>query len=227
MPQAIYFWRFNTLNKLFILALSLLVLLILIPSCITIQAPSGQLPVIGTFSSSPSTINPGGTSTLSWNVTGANSVSIDNGIGMVNAAGTMAVSPATATVYILSATNSAGTVTSSAAVYSSTPAATSVPFAVTSVTANISPTIFTGSCPKTFTLYANITANGPGTATYRWEREDLRYSNIQNITFNAAGTQTTTLQWDFGETSSGWVRVHMLTPSEITSIQVYYTLSCN
>jgi len=213
------------LNKLFILALSLLVLLILIPSCITIQAPSGQLPVIGTFSSSPSTVNPGGTSTLSWNVTGANSVSIDNGIGQVNAAGTMAVSPATSIVYTISATNSAGTLTSSAAITVSS--APPVAFAVTSVTANISPTIFTGSCPKTFTLYANITANGPGTATYRWEREDLRYSDIQNITFNAAGTQTTTLQWDFGETSSGWVRVHMLTPSEITSIPVYYTLSCN
>jgi hypothetical protein len=225
MPQAIYFWRFNILNKLFILALSLLVLLILIPSCITIQAPSGQLPVIGTFSSSPSTVNPGGTSTLSWNVTGANSVSIDNGIGQVNAAGTMAVSPATSIVYTISATNSAGTLTSSAAITVSS--APPVAFAVTSVTANISPTIFTGSCPKTFTLYANITANGTGTATYRWEREDLRYSDIQNITFNAAGTQTTTLQWDFGETSSGWVRVHMLTPGEITSIPVYYTLSCN
>jgi len=137
----------------------------------------------------------------------------------------MAVSPATSIVYTISATNSAGTLTSSAAITVSS--APPVAFAVTSVTANISPTIFTGSCPKTFTLYANITANGPGTATYRWEREDLRYSDIQNITFNAAGTQTTTLQWDFGETSSGWVRVHMLTPSEITSIPVYYTLSCN
>ena len=102
------------MRKLGFLSLSLLSLLILIPGCITVQAPLGQPLVIGTFSSSPSTINSGGTSILSWNVTGANSVSIDNGIGMVNAAGSMAVSPATSTVYTISATNSAGTVTRSA-----------------------------------------------------------------------------------------------------------------
>ncbi len=102
------------MRKLGFLFLSLLSLLILIPGCITVQAPLGQPLVIGTFSSSPSTINSGGTSILSWNVTGANSVSIDNGIGMVNAAGSMAVSPATSTVYTISATNSAGTVTRSA-----------------------------------------------------------------------------------------------------------------
>ncbi|MGA2157629.1 MAG: hypothetical protein ABSG90_00280 [Dehalococcoidia bacterium] len=213
------------MKKFVFLSLALLVLLILIPGCITVLPPGGgQPPVIGTFSSSPSTINSGSTSTLLWNVTGANSVSIDNGIGQVSAAGSMSVSPAQSTVYTLSATNSTGTVTSSAAItVGSTPP---VAFAITNVTANISPTTFTGSCPKTFTLYANITANGPGTATYRWEREDLRYSNIQNVTFNAAGTQTIALTWDFGETSAGWVRVHMLTPSEITSLPVYYTLNC-
>ena len=76
----------------------------------------GTQPVITQFSSNPSMINSGGTSTLSWNVTGANSVSIDQGIGQVNAAGTRVVSPATSTVYTISATNSAGTVTSSATI---------------------------------------------------------------------------------------------------------------
>jgi len=214
------------LKKFGFLALSLLLLLILIPSCITVLPPAGGQPsVIGTFSSNPSTINPGDTSTLSWNVTGASSVSIDNGIGQVSAVGAMAVSPAASTVYTISAVNSAGTVTRSATIIVNS-AATPVAFAVTGVTANISPTIFSGSCPKTFTLYATITASGPGTVTYRWEREDLRYSNIQSINFNAAGTQTTTLQWDFGETSSGWIRAHVLTPSEITSLPVYYTLNC-
>jgi hypothetical protein len=74
----------------------------------------GQVPVIGTFSSSPSTINPGGTQTLMWNVTGANSVSIDNGIGQVDVVGSRVISPASSTTYTLTATNSAGTITSSA-----------------------------------------------------------------------------------------------------------------
>jgi hypothetical protein len=101
-------------KRLVFLSLSLL-LLILIPGCITVPAPlpNPTPPVIIEFSNSPSTINSGGTSTLLWNVTGADSVSIDQGIGQVNAAGTRVVSPATSTVYTISASNSAGTVTRS------------------------------------------------------------------------------------------------------------------
>jgi len=95
--------------------------MILIPGCFTVQAPAaqitppaGQVPVIGNFSSSPSTINSGDTQTLMWNVTGANSVSIDNGIGQVDVVGTRVISPASSTTYILTATNSSGTITSSA-----------------------------------------------------------------------------------------------------------------
>ena len=99
------------MKRLIILSLSLATLLFLIPGCITVQSTA---PVIGTFTSGPSTINPGGTTNLVWNVTGANSVSIDHGIGLVNAWGSMAISPAASTIYTISATNSAGTVTRSA-----------------------------------------------------------------------------------------------------------------
>ena len=107
------------MKRLVFLSLSLLTLLILIPGCITVQAPasqntppSGTSSIIGTFSSNPSTINSGGVSTLMWDVTGANTVSIDHGIGVVNASGTRAISPSASTIYTISATNSSGTVTS-------------------------------------------------------------------------------------------------------------------
>jgi hypothetical protein len=51
---------------------------------------------------------------LAWSVTGAYSVSIDQGIGLVGAAGVRAISPAASTVYTLTATNSTGTVTRTA-----------------------------------------------------------------------------------------------------------------
>ncbi|MCX6001087.1 MAG: hypothetical protein NTY79_00885, partial [Chloroflexi bacterium] len=93
------------MKRFIFLSLSLL-LLILIPGCFTFQVappnasqPVGSLPVIGVFSNNPATINPGGTSTLLWNVTGANSVRIDHGIGLVDAAGIKLISPATSTVY--------------------------------------------------------------------------------------------------------------------------------
>ena len=106
------------MKRFVFLALSLLLLLILIPGCIIVQTPPsaitppvGTAPVIIIFSSNPSTINSGGTSTLLWNVTGATSVSIDQGIGMVDAAGTRIVSPAASTTYTITASNSNGSVT--------------------------------------------------------------------------------------------------------------------
>ena len=216
------------------LALSLLLLLVFIPGCFTFQTqpspvtpPSGT-PLVGTFSSNPAAINPGGTTTLMWNVTGANSVSIDNGIGQVSAVGARVISPATSTVYTISATNSAGTVTRSVVttVNSAPLPPAAIPFAVTSITANIDPLTFTGVCPKTFTFYVTITANGAGTVTYRWERNDGRNSDPQSVTFYGAGTKTTTIQSDLSGTSSGWYRAHVLAPNDTASDRVNYTLNC-
>lgn len=66
------------------------------------------LPVINSFTASPSSISLGGSTSLSWNVSNATSVAIDNGVGPVSSAGTTIVSPATSTNYILTATNAAG-----------------------------------------------------------------------------------------------------------------------
>jgi hypothetical protein len=76
----------------------------------TSQPPTVNLPVITSFASSPSSIPAGQSATLSWVVTGANTVSINQGIGTVTAA-SQAITPAATTVYILTATNSAGSVT--------------------------------------------------------------------------------------------------------------------
>lgn len=105
------------MKRSIIISLSLL-LLILIPGCITVQAPSispaGTPPVIMKFSSNPPSINSGSTSVLFWSVIGATTVSIDQGIGPVDFTGIKTVAPAAYTVYTLTATNSAGTVTGSA-----------------------------------------------------------------------------------------------------------------
>ena len=221
------------MKKTAFIFLSLLLLLVLIPGCITFQtSPTTTVPPVGTppdiivFSNNPSTIDAGGTSTLLWNVTGATSVSIDQGIGTVAVAGTRVVSPAASAVYTLTAINSAGTVTRSAVTTVNPAPPAAIPFAVTGVIANTSPSTFTGPCPKTFTFYATIAVNGPGTVTYRWERSDGEYSEIQSITFYEAGAKTTTLQWDLSGPASGWHRIHVLTPYDAASNPVYYTLNC-
>ena len=70
-------------------------------------------PVVVAFSATPNEISAGESATLLWNVTGATSVSIDQGIGNVPVAGTKEVSPATTITYTLTASNAASTVTES------------------------------------------------------------------------------------------------------------------
>jgi hypothetical protein len=82
-----------------------------------IVIPSGAVkPVVNSFEASPGIINPGGSSTLSWNVSGAATVSIDQGIGNVALSGTRVVLPTKATTYTLTATNEFGSVTVTAQV---------------------------------------------------------------------------------------------------------------
>jgi len=212
------------MKKAAFLSLSLLLLLVFMPGCFTVlvQAPNPALPVIEVFSNNPATIKSGGTSILLWNVTGANSVSIDQGIGQVNAAGIRVVSPARSTVYTISATNSTGTVTGSAMTTVTSASLSPAPasFAVTGIIANTEPSSRTGC----FNLYANITANGPGTVTYIWESTDSGgYSYTWNITFPAAGTQKITLPVEMSALPSGPYRVHVLTPNDAVSNSTYYT----
>ncbi|MGB8707216.1 MAG: hypothetical protein WCD72_04615, partial [Dehalococcoidia bacterium] len=73
-----------------------------------VPSPPASLPVINYFTASPPIISGGGSTTLSWNVSDASAVSIDNGIGPVGSAGTTIVSPASSINYTLTATNAAG-----------------------------------------------------------------------------------------------------------------------
>jgi hypothetical protein len=94
------------------------------------------------------------------------------------------------------------------------------PFAVTGIIANTEPSNSTGC----FTLYANITANGPGTVTYAWESTNGGgYSYTWSITFPTAGTQKITLPVEMSALPSGPYRVHVLTPNDVVSNSTNYT----
>jgi len=67
-------------------------------------------------SADPSSISAGETSTLSWNSTNADTISIDQGIGSVSASGSTMVSPITTTTYTITATGPEGTATDSVTV---------------------------------------------------------------------------------------------------------------
>jgi phospholipase C len=101
--------------------------LILVTACIWAGLMSGcrgagllpaMSPVVPTasISASPATVAPGSSATLSWTTAYASTVTIDNGIGVVAASGSMAVSPSSTTQYTLTATSVNGTATSVATV---------------------------------------------------------------------------------------------------------------
>ena len=85
-----------------------------LPGCITLpgQLPAlSFLPVVQAFAASPAVINPGEHSILSWAVTGASKVYIDNNIGNVALQGSTPVFPTTTSYYTLTAYNSSGSTT--------------------------------------------------------------------------------------------------------------------
>jgi hypothetical protein len=69
---------------------------------------TSPLPVISSFSAASSTISKGESTTLTWNVTDATSVSINQNIGAVEMSGSKSVSPSTTTTYTITAMNDAG-----------------------------------------------------------------------------------------------------------------------
>ena len=73
--------------------------------------PPPTPPTVTSFSASPASITQGQSSTLSWAVSNATSVTIDQGIGTVTASGSRIVSPAATTTYTLTATNASGSST--------------------------------------------------------------------------------------------------------------------
>ena len=99
--------------------------------------PIGASPVIKEFSNNPSTINSGDSSILFWSVTGATSVSIDQGIGRVDFVGIRVISPTISTVYTISASNSAGTVSRSAVTMVSSAPLPPAPIALSGINVGI------------------------------------------------------------------------------------------
>ncbi|HLK67269.1 MAG TPA: Ig-like domain-containing protein [Bryobacteraceae bacterium] len=105
------------------------------------------VPVISKFTSSPASIAPGQSTTLSWTVTGATALSISPAPGTVTGT-SVSVTPAATTTYILTATNSAGPAT-----------------ATTTVTVTSSPSVSVTVSPTTTTLAPGATQQFTATVT--------------------------------------------------------------
>jgi hypothetical protein len=80
------------------------------------EPPRIKPPVIVVFEVSPSKVTLVEPVTLRWEITGADTVSIDQGVGQISSSGTKKLVPAQSIVYKLTAVNSGGTITRTASV---------------------------------------------------------------------------------------------------------------
>lgn len=99
----------------------------------TLRFGPRQLPT-ATLTASPSTIQPGQSSTLSWSTANATQVTIEPSIGTVGASGSVQVSPAATTTFTLMAAGANGTATASVTLVVAAPPAP-VPAAPTDLNA--------------------------------------------------------------------------------------------
>jgi hypothetical protein len=99
---------------------------------------------------------------------------------------------------------------------------------VKSVSLSVKKDSYTGNCPHTFTFIADITIIGEATVTFKLELGG-------GITTPATATETTTFSEgtvqltftpEFTASGSGWARLHITSPNDITSNTVEFTLTC-
>jgi len=91
-----------------------------VPVSVTVTHPPA-LPVISSFTATPTVVDVGQATTLAWAVTGAGAIAIDHGVGTVAASGSQAVTPAATTTYTITATSAAGAVSRAVTVSVRTP----------------------------------------------------------------------------------------------------------
>ena len=206
----------NRLKKLSLSGSDLCVSVLILISCAGLVAcgttvsslGKGSAPAISSFSASPTGINSGASSTLSWATTGATTVAITPGtFTSTSASGSTSVSPTATTTYTLTATNAAGSATSALTVAvnaAGKPGISSFTASPTSITTGSSSTLnwaTTGATNIAITpgTFRSTSANGStsvsptATTTYTLTATDAAGSTTATaqVTVTTAGGQLT------------------------------------
>ena len=113
-----------------------------------------------------------------------------------------------------------------------TPTSTGVPAnPISSLTMSVDADTFSGPCPYTFTFAATFTLNPGATLTYTLEAG----SDTPGFQFDLPGSRTSifgpgtyslTFPMEFTDSGTGWVRLHITAPVDMTSNQATFNLTC-
>lgn len=91
-----------------------------------------------------------------------------------------------------------------------------------------------GKCPATISVRARVLLDAKGRFTYRWERSDGSVDGAVHAPADADGVNPTVVgtTWTLGAASpafhpfNGWMKLHVLTPADVTSDAATFTLDC-
>lgn len=99
---------------------------------------------------------------------------------------------------------------------------------VTGVTLGVNEASFTGSCPHSFTFTAALTVKGEVAVTFILEFGGgiTAPSTSPETTTMSEGTVELTFTPQFNESGSGWARLHVTVPEDISSDRVDFSLTC-
>ncbi len=116
------------------------------------------------------------------------------------------------------------------------PPATAVPGAlsVSAAALTVDPASFTGACPHTYTFNGTLTSSGAGNITYRLEAASDKPGFVFNLpavvtsTFTTAGPRTFSVSYQLSFTGSvgGQAWLQVLTPNDLSSSKVSFSLTC-
>jgi hypothetical protein len=103
---------------------------------------------------------------------------------------------------------------------------------VTQVTLTLESATVQASCPYTFRFPASVTVNKDGKVTYRLEAgsntDGFEFSSLPgaSTTNLSAGTHSFNYELAINASMTGWARLHVTSPDDVTSTEVTYTLTC-
>jgi len=112
-----------------------------------------------------------------------------------------------------------------------TPTQSSATLSITNASMSVNPSEFTGTCPKTFTFTGRFTLNIPASITYKLEAGSgdpaftFTLPSPQTSSFGA-GEQVITYVLDLSSSVTGWARLHITAPIDLTSSQADFSLTC-
>lgn len=117
------------------------------------------------------------------------------------------------------------------------PPPTGVPGAisVSAATLSVDPASFSGACPKTYLFTGNLTSAGAGKISYRLEASSDKAGFVFDLpapvesVFTDAGPRTFTVKYQltFTGSVSGQATLHVLTPNDLSSAKVNFSLTCS